>query len=65
MLGLGLRGKPACLPTHQHGAALELDAVHLGAAELHRLGMAVQEAAQTVADAKDLVLGHPVVVLQD
>lgn len=50
--------------THQHGAALELDAVDRLAAQLHRLGVAVQEATQAIPDAKDLVLGHPVVVLQ-
>lgn len=57
--------RPGCAPpTHQHGAALELDAVYRLAAQLHRLGVAVQEAAQAVPDAKDLVLGHAIVVLQ-
>ncbi len=56
-------GLRCAAPTHQHGAALELDAIHCLAAQLHRLGVAVQEAAQAVPDAKDLVLGHAIIIL--
>jgi hypothetical protein len=45
----------------QHGAAPELDAVNLSLRKLHRFGVAVQEAAQAVPDAQDLVVGHTVV----